>query len=73
MIRRNADRSRPRDRRHRESTGSYAVTIPAGLADAAMLTCRCGGKYRDHPDSKAAHLTVFGHRPIPANTGTEDN
>jgi hypothetical protein len=30
----------------------------------ALLTCaRCGAYYLDDPEARAAHVTVFGHRP----------
>lgn len=61
----NASRNRPRDSRKRDFAVPYmagaATTVPA---DTQTLTCRCGGRYRDHPESKAAHQAVFGHRPI---------
>lgn len=71
MTAKNASRNRPRDTRKREATVPYmagaANPVPA---DAATLTCRCGGRYRNHPDSRTAHQAVFGHRPTEATEGT---
>jgi hypothetical protein len=49
----------------------YATGPPP--KDTPVLRCACGGQYRDADDSRAAHLAVFGHRPVtpPTTQSTE--
>ena len=66
----NASRNRPRDIRKREAVVPYMAALANSVpAEAQTLTCACGGRYRDHPESKSAHQAVFGHRPIPGTPG----
>lgn len=66
MTRKPAERGRVRDGRKRAAAVPYAAAALTSVPkDAPVRTCRCGGRYREHPESKAAHQVVFGHRPIP--------
>jgi hypothetical protein len=61
--------TRPGSRDHgRTPTGARPAaaytTAELPPADTPVLRCACGGVYRDHPASEAAHHAVFGHRPI---------
>jgi hypothetical protein len=47
------------------------ATGPPPARDSAVLRCPCGGQYRDTTESRAAHLTVFGHRPITKPTSNQ--
>jgi hypothetical protein len=69
MTRKPAERGRVRDGRKRAAAVPYAAAASTSVPkDAPVRTCRCGGRYREHPESKAAHQVVFGHRPIPGET-----
>jgi hypothetical protein len=60
--------TRPGSREHarqptqRTPAGYTTDAIPP--PDLPVLVCWCGGRYRDHPASEAAHRAVFGHNPI---------
>jgi hypothetical protein len=56
--------SRDRGRTANPDRPAAAYTTTAIPPAAPVLECTCLGRYRDHPDSMAAHHAVFGHRPI---------